>query len=327
MKQCLEEQSALSIRTLTFSPPLGFASPHIQTILPVFLNKSGEEPPSVPFFIKLEDGDALFCKMSTPPMWKPNHKTIFLLHGLSGSDSSTYMIRMSRKLYQAGYRSLRINLRGSGQGVDFAKRPYHGGTSPDIIQAIRILKKEIPQSPFVLIGFSLGGNIALKLMGELGEKASDMIETAIAVCPPIDLEQTMRLLCQGANQIYHRYYLKELKRIGSRWIGKNVIRSLLDFDNIVTASHWGYRDAFDYYQQCSSLYFLSSIRQSCHLIFSLDDPFVNCRCAMQYSLSPKVKIWLSQYGGHMGFWGWAGKEHGYHWLDALLLKLVKEILS
>lgn len=317
-------QQAIAIKTLPFHPAVGLSSPHLQTILPTLLGKGGIEPPSSYFFIALEDGDILCCKMSTPPNWKPHQRTIVLLPGLGGTDTSNYMIRMSRKFYRMGYRSLRLNLRGSGQGIHFAQRPYHGGVSPDILQAIQTLKQQTPQSPIVLIGFSLGGNIALKLLGELGEQSSPLIETVIAICAPIDLKQTMNLLSEGFNRLYHRYYVKGLQRIGSRWIGKHTIRSLLEFDNLVTAHYWGYRDAFDYYHQCSSKFFLPHIRSSCHLIFAADDPFVDYRSALQNPLSSVVKIWLSQHGGHMGFWGWAGKRHGYNWLDALLIKLVHD---
>lgn len=314
--------NTVSIENVPFCPLPGLRSPHIQTVLPTFFSEIGEEPPFTPYFIHLADGDKLYCKMSTPPNWNLHQKTILLMHGLGGSDSSSYMIRMSRKLYQSGYRCLRINLRGSGEGIHFARRPYHGGTSQDILETIQLLKEQIPTSPIVLMGYSLGGNIALKLLGELKHKASELIEMAISICSPIDLAQTMQLLLQPINRFYHRYYVKSLKMMGARWIGKQSIRSIPDFDNVVTAPQWGFRDASDYYQQSSSRFLLPNIQQNCHLIFAMDDPFVDYRPTLHSSLSPKVKIWLSPYGGHMGFWGWVNKEHRYHWLDALLLKIV-----
>jgi uncharacterized protein len=323
LRQPAQNQSSItqtvSFEKLSFRPASGLSSPHLQTIIPTLFCKGGREAPSAPFFIALEDGDALYCKMSTPPGWMLHQKTIILLHGLGGSDASAYMIRMSRKFFQSGYRVLRVNLRGSGEGVHFARRPYHGGTSNDILQVIQTLKKQTPQSPVVLIGFSLGGNIALKLMGELGEGASSLIETAIAVCAPIDLNQTVELLLSRSNRFYHQYYVRSLKRMGAPWLEKHAIKTVRDFDHLITAVHWGYRDAYDYYHQCSGKFFLPAIRQSCHLIFAEDDPFVDYRAAMQQPLSSVVKGWLSPYGGHMGFWGWAGFEHGYHWLDAHLL--------
>ena len=320
-------QNGIIIEKLSFQPTPGMFSPHIQTILPTFFGQVGEEPPSAPFFIHLKDGDSLYCKMSTPPQWNSQEKTIVILHGLGGSDSSSYMIRLSRKFYQKGYRCLRINLRGAGQGVHLARKPYHGGTSQDILEAIQILKSQHRDSPLILMGFSLGGNIALKLLGELGEKAKELIEMVISICAPVDLAQTMELLHLPSNRIYHRYYVKNLKLMGARWIGQQSVRSIPDFDNVVTAPQWGFRDAFDYYQQCSSKFLLASIQHTCHLIFAEDDPFVDYRSALDSLTSSKVKVWLSQYGGHMGFWGWAGKEHCYHWLDRLLLKIVGDHLS
>src|ERR1700761_7477070 len=99
-----------SIKPLEFYPARGFASPHLQTILPTLFNHRGKEPPSASFFIPLTDGDTLYCKISTPSGWKLHQKTIILLHGLGGSHQSGYMVRLSRKCYEAGYRVVRVNL-------------------------------------------------------------------------------------------------------------------------------------------------------------------------------------------------------------------------
>ena len=310
------------VETLQFQPMRGLSSPHLQTVLANCLGKGGVEPPSAPFFIPLEDGDTLFCSMSTPPSWNGTKKTVLLIHGLGGSYKANYMIRMCRKLYLKGLRVVRLNLRGTGPGASMAQRPYHGGSSHDLLQVLLAVKKQAPLSPLVVIGYSLGGNIALKLLGELGEQAEALIETTISVCAPIDLEHTIHSLSQGVNHFYHKYYVKGLKRLGRRWIGKQPVRTIIDFDHVVTAPQWGFKDAYDYYRQSSSCHFLPRIRHSCHLIFAADDPFVDYRTALIHTL-PSAKIWLSKYGGHMGFWGWAGREHGFHWLDRFLLELVK----
>ncbi len=320
-KEVRGEGQDSSVRPLLFRPALGLTSPHIQTILPTFL-KAGEEPPSAPFFISLEDGDTLCCMLSTPPNWNSSEKTIVLIHGLGGTHASSYMIRLSRKFYQTGYRCVRVNLRGTNLEGHVAQRPYHGGTSQDVLQVISTLKRLTPHSPLILIGFSLGGNIALKLMGELGENARSLIESTIAVCAPVDLAQTTHQLLERSNRLYHHYYLRRLRRIGTRWIGNSHLDSIIDFDHQVTAAYWGYQDAFDYYRQCSSKNFLPLIKHSCHLIFAADDPFVDYRPALQSSLSPSVNIWISPHGGHMGFLGWAGQEHRYWWLDSLLFQWI-----
>lgn len=314
-----------TLETLPFRPMKGFASPHAQTVFSNLLSKSGETPPSAPYFIPLEDGDILQCTLSTPPHWNGLDKTIILIHGMGGSQDSSYMIRMSRKLYQRGCRVMRMNLRGTGPGALLAKKPYHGGTSNDVRQVIELLKREKPQSPIVLIGYSLGGNIALKLVGELGERADALLEKTIAVCAPVDLKGTTQMLGSGMNQFYHRYYVRGLKRLGHRWLEKQPIHSITDFDHAVTAPQWGFKDALDYYRQCSSCHWLPNIRHTCHLIFAEDDPFVDYRVVLKQPLSPRVNICLSRHGGHMGFWGWAGREHVYHWLDRRLLEMALNV--
>lgn len=329
MLKTIESESLIKrkrvIEHLPFRPLPGFSSPHLQTVLPTFFSQAGEAPPSAPFLVSLEDGDTLYCRISSPLSWKPQDKTVILVHGLGGdADTSNYMVRMSRKLYRSGYRSIRMNLRYAGEGNQYAKRPYHGGTSHDLLALVRALKDQSPQSPITIIGYSLGGNITLKMVGELKEKAHSLIEMVIAVCAPIDLQHTMELLKHPTNQLYHRYYVKALRKVGQPWIGKQSVKSILDFDNVVTAPQWGFKDAFDYYRQCSSQYFLSGIQQTCHLIFAEDDPFIDYRPALKQLHSPNMKLWLSPHGGHMGFWGWAGKEHRHYWLDRFLLKIIRE---
>lgn len=311
------------IEHFKFQPFLGLASPHVQTILGNF-SPAGEAPPSTPTFFALEDGDIIFCEVSTPDTWKETDKTIVMIHGLGGSVSSSYMVRISRKLYQSGYRVVRINLRGCGPRGDLAQRPYHAGKSDDVFTVLQALKRQHEFSPLILIGFSLGGNIALKLAGELGEGGESILYRTIAVCPPIDLEQTSQLLCSPQNRLYHRYYLERLREQAKRWLGEQVVATLIEFDNAVTAPQWGFKDALDYYRQCSSYPLLASIRHSCYILFASDDPFIDYQPILNLALPPFVKVGVSQYGGHMGFLGWTGDEHRYFWLDDLLLKWVKE---
>jgi predicted alpha/beta-fold hydrolase len=134
----------------------------------------------------------------------------------------------------------------------------------------------------------------------------------------IDLAQTVDLLSNHSNRFYNRYYLRGMKKVGARWTGTQSFISIPDFDNAVTAPQWGFRDAFDYYLQSSSRSLLPHIRHSCDIVFAADDPFVDYRCLSDVSLHSSTQIWLSQYGGHLGFLGWAGREHGYFWLDKLI---------
>ena len=317
--QIVEEMTSINkVELLSFRPIPGFSSPHVQTILGTF-SKTETPPPSTPFIVLLDDGDSIYCEISTPPSWTPNQKTILMIHGMGGSHEASYMVRIGGKFYRKGYQVVRVNLRGCGAGLHLARRPYHGGSSQDVLNVLQALHKQNPLSPVILLGFSLGGNIALKLAGELSSDHSFLFERMMAVCPPIDIAHTIHLLSRFRNKLYHRYYVRGLRKLCSHWLGNRKISSITDFDNAVTAPCWGFEDAQDYYQQCSSYLFLPRIRNTCHILFSRDDPFIDYRHVLQKFHSPSIKIWLSQYGGHMGFLGWAGKEHRYYWLDSFLL--------
>lgn len=311
------------IRLLSFRSLPILSNPHFQTILGSKI-PAGKSPPSKPWVVTLKDGDSLCCEVSTPTTWKTSHKTVLLIHGLGGCHSSKYMIRISRKLYQAGYKVVRINLRGCGSGRGLATRPYHAGKSDDVLQVIHALKNEATDSPIVLIGFSLGGNIALKLAGELGKNSEQLVHSTIAVCPPLDLRDSISMLSLPSNRIYQRLYLKELQNYAYLMTGTQPIRSIADYDSCVTVPHWGYRDSSDFYDQSSSRFFISHIQHPCHILFSMDDPFISYRPALEKKLPSHIKIWISQNGGHMGFLKWSGRKHQFFWLDHLLLNWIEE---
>lgn len=309
---------------LSFSPLPGFSSPHVQTILGTFI-RSGKAPPSTQLHVSLDDGDVLCCELSTPPSWTNTQKTIMMIHGLGGSHNSSYMIRLSRKFYQIGYRVLRINLRGCGSGKHLARLPYHGGVSHDVRRVIQEIKKQTPLSPLILIGFSLGGNIALKLAGESKPHQESMADHTIAVCPPIDLTRTLQMISHSSNRLYHHYYLKQLRPVAKQWTPDKLMTSMYEFDNHVTAQAWGFKDANDYYQQASSCFHLPDMQSSCQILFAMDDPFIDYKSVLERPLSPSIKVSLSKYGGHMGFVGWSGHKHSYFWLDHILHKWIAQV--
>ncbi len=311
------------LEKVIFRPLPGLASPHAQTVLACF-SKGGIEPPSTPLVVPLADGDSLYCQLSTPLSWKEPQRTIVLIHGLGGSHKSSYMVRLARKLYQNGERVLRVNLRGNGPNAHLAKRPYHGGTSDDLLSVLQILKQQHPDSPLYLLGFSLGGNVSLKLAGELGEAGPALIKQIITVCAPIDLTRTLSLLMQPRNHLYQRYYVRGLRKLGARWLNNQRVRSILEFDDAVTAPQWGFKDGADYHQKCSSYSLFPQIQVDCCLLFAEDDPFIDYRPILHTSLPASMKLWLTPYGGHMGFLGWTGREHRYFWMDKFLIDFLQK---
>lgn len=302
--------------SLDFRTMPGIGSPHLQMFVATFC-PPGDEPPSHPLSIRLCDGDRLSCLISTPLLWRPLEGTVALLHGLGGSHLSPYMIRFSRKLYEKGFRVVRINLRGCGNGDGFNSKTYTSGDSQDIAAVLQLLKRGEPRSPIYLIGCSLGGNIILKMAGEMGEKAKDLVERMIAICPPLDIEQTLERTSTGTNRLYHNYYLKAILKQGKRFVGGQQIQSIQEFDEKITVPLWGYSSIQDYYAKCSSLFFIPEIRIPCDLLFAADDPFIDYTALNKVKLHSATKAFLTMSGAHMGFIG--PEVSNPFWLDQYLV--------
>lgn len=305
------------IKRLNFSPLFGLSSKHLQMILAIFIPK-GKAPPSQQWLIDVGDGDRLSCEVSIPCTWKEDNKTIVLIHGLGGSHHSTYMVRMARKLYKKGNKVVRINLRGCGSGKGLSKLPYHAGNSEDILKVLQALKEDTPYSEIFVIGFSLGANTVLKLAGELGSDAEKLVKTFIAICPPFDLERTVRLIEKKKHRFYHQYYLKKIFKQSALWTSQK-FQSLYEIDDNITGPSWGFAGANDYYQSCSSKYFLNKICVTSHILCPEDDPFITIDDLKNISISNHVHLWTTKYGSHMGFLG----RTQFQWLDALLLDWIE----
>lgn len=307
----------MPIDYLSFHPFCGISSYHLQTILPTFLPK-GKPPPSRHHLISLGDGDTLSLEISTPKHWRKSDPSVVLVHGMGGCDSSRYMVRVARKLYAQNIKTVRVNLRGAG--CSRSKMPYHAGTSFDILRLLEVLKEESPASLVSVIGFSLGGNVVLKLAGELGDQAKTLARTFIAVCAPIDLADAVHRIEAERNRIYHFYYLKKLCKQARPWGDWTKTKSLSQLDEKLTVPLWGYLDRNDYYQQCSSIRFLSNIRQKTHLLFSQDDPFVRWEPLREISIPSEVHISIASGGGHMGFLGSMLEPGPIHGADPLIIR-------
>lgn len=307
------------IHRVDFFPFPGLSSPHLQTIVTHF-TPSGKPPSSVPVLIKLFDEDLLSCHISEPENVKDTTPTIVMVHGLGGSHESGYLIRLTNKFLVAGYRIVRVNLRGCGSGKGLANRPYNGGTSQDIFAVMKYLKEHYPHSRKALIGFSLGGNIVIKLAGELGPSARHFFSKVIAVCPTLDLFDTVKKLEKGFNRVYHQFYMRHLLKQAKYWLKGGSVNSIYEYDEKVTAPFWDYKSAHDYYEKCSSINFVPRIEVPCNILFSEDDPIIDFGMLYDAHLPENVNVYISSHGGHLGFLGWNEHHKDYFWMDYLLFK-------
>jgi predicted alpha/beta-fold hydrolase len=312
---------------LPFEPFPFITDPHHQTIFSSVLNFLFE-PPSDTKKVLLPDGDCLAAEITTPRGWKETDPTVLLVHGLCGSHRSPNLVRMVKRLEPVGVRSVRFNMRGCGSGKGLARQIYHSGRSEDLFAVLKALKKEHPESPITLIGFSLGGNIVLKLAGELGSLASRYLHKMIAVSPPVDLYSSIQMLGEPVNSVYERYFYKLLradvhyrhrkfKELPPVKLPKNL--KLYEFDQLYTAPACGFESAMDYYNKCSSAHVVEDIAIPCKILLAQDDPIITPTSLDRYRLPSNITVFKTKQGGHMGYLGNPVGEKGFHWLDSLLV--------
>lgn len=320
---------------IPFEPCPLLKGPHQQTIVGAFWN-SLEEPPSDQLLFRLPDGDQISMEVSTPLTWKPEHPTVLLVHGVCGSHRSPVVARMATRLYERGIRAVRFNMRGCGSGRGLAREMYHSGRSDDLFEGIKVLKKRAPASPLLLIGFSLGGNISLKLAGELHRLAPSFLSGVVAVSPPVDLYSSIHRIGDPSNGVYERYFYSLLrdevlfrhrtfKELPPLTLPKRL--KIYEFDQVYTAPIYGFKNAFDYYNKCSAIHFLSDIELPCRILLTDDDPIVSSTALDEHSLAPHIELFKTGKGGHLGYLGDPRHERGFYWIDSLLMEWVRDFFS
>ncbi len=297
---------------LDFTPLPGLFSCHVQTLLGAFRHAPKGITASN-LKVELGGGDFLSCEVTSGAIFS---KIVLLVHGLGGSQNSSYMLRLAKRLSEKGMMAVRVNLRGCGSGEGLSSLPYHAGRSDDLFAVVQALHKLHPTKEIHVTGFSLGANLALKLAGE----APSHIAQTIAICPPLDLAKTVAAIQKPMLTLYHRYYLKKLSQQAVHWC-KTPIRTLYEFDNTITAPLWGFSSADDYYRKSSCKHYLSQINHPCQILFAEDDPFIPLK-GEELSLSPYVQVWLTKRGGHLGFQGYTEKEYNYFWLDQQIFRFL-----
>ena len=300
--------------------------PHHQTIIGSVFNLA-LDPKSVQKIVQLSDGDKLVLEITTPKGWKETDLTVLMVHGLCGSHQSPYLVRMVKRLEPLGIRVVRLNMRGAGSGKGLARKHYHCGRSDDVFEVLKVLNKEYPESPTVLVGFSLGGNISLKLAGELGKLADRYLKGVIAVCPPVDLLSSVKLFGNKENEKYENYFYK-LMRDEVHFRHKHFrdlprVRlprklKIYEFDQIYVAPNAGFSDVLDYYAKCSAVNIAEEIVIPTKVLFSMDDPIVSEAGLDGCKLHPNVKVYKTRKGGHMGYLSSPMSDTGIYWLDSVL---------
>jgi len=296
-----------------FRPAGWLKNPHAQTIYPSLPWAGAPRPKLRCENIELPDGDITVVDWLTDSSdADATSPTLIVLHGLEGSAESSYARMLLQAAADRGWRAAVLHFRDCGDYRNLLPRRYHAGETSDIRFFLERLRTAGHQGPMMAAGYSLGGNVLLKYLGENG--TSTPLHAAAAVSAPLNLHASAEALSQGFSKIYQRHLLKRMKRAVSRkfdrhtaafdWQRAMDAKTFAEFDDAVTAPLHGFSGKDEYYDRCSSAGFLRDIQRPTLIINSLDDPFMTPDVIPHESqLSDCVTLELSEHGGHVGFIG------------------------
>jgi len=296
----------------TFRPRRGLRGGHRQTIAAALLPRRNLLPAPERRLFEVEPGARVLAWCN----WQSDRQsklTVVIIHGLEGSSESQYMIGTANKAWAAGMNVVRMNVRSCGDSEALSPTLYHSGLSQDVGRVVRELITADKLSRIALAGFSMGGNMALKLVGEWGSDAPPELRAVAVVCPGIDLAAAADALHLWQNRIYEWRFLRDLKRSFRRKMSLfperydanclRGVRSVREFDDAVTAPHWKFSGADDYYARASASPVLERIMVPTLVIHAQDDPFVpmTSRTRARLLANANVRFIETRQGGHCGF--------------------------
>lgn len=299
------------IHSSQFKPPLWANNRHTQTIWPRFMQKRRALDTQIERF-ELADGDFVDLNWTTKPVQCKGLVVIF--HGLEGSIKSHYANDLMATLLTQGWQAVFMHFRGCSGEPNRLTRAYHSGETEDACEVLAALEQRMPDMDKVAIGFSLGGNMLLKLLGE--SERNNSLKAAVAVSPPFRLAECAKAINQGFSRRYQDYLLGSMlsnladkmqrvdysRVLDTEKLKLNHIRNFRQFDHQITAPLHGYASADDYYEKCSAIDFMRSIKTKTLILHAKDDPFMNeAVLPTNEHCSDMVRVELSEKGGHVGF--------------------------
>jgi hypothetical protein len=296
-----------------------FRNPHLQTIASHFWRRPRAIATIERRLIETEPGVRVLVKSQRPEGAAKGE--IVMVHGLEGSGHAGYIESLAAAALGAGYAAHRFHMRTCGGTERYSPTLYHAGMTGDLAAVLRLFRRE-GREPAFLVGFSLGGNVALKLAGELGESAAELVRAVCGVSAPLDLEAAARRIGAPDNRFYERRFLRKMRDRLIAYGGYQPadfagIHSLFEIDDRITAPAFGMGTAENYYRTQSAIWFVERIRVPTLLIHSKDDTFVPWRI-VEHPLvraNSRIQVVLTEHGGHLGFVARGPKRF---WLDAAI---------
>jgi hypothetical protein len=326
-----------------FHPRRWLSNGHLQTIFGNFLPRADDLPEPVAQLVEVAParGSQISSQVLCECHWQPlperaSRPTAIILHGLEGSSHSQYVVGNANKLWHAGCNVIRMNMRNCGDTERLTPTLYHSGLSADVEQVMRFFIDREGLRSISLIGYSMGGNLVVKLAGDLGESAPPQLRSVVGVSPVIDLGDSADALHEPLNRLYERRFLRALLR---RFRRKTTlfprafdpqraagIRSLRDFDDRITALYSGFQSADDYYRRAAAARVLDRIAVPTLLLHACDDPFIRLTAETRrlIAANPHITLLETIHGGHCAFLATPEPANGNdgYWAEHTALRFI-----
>jgi uncharacterized protein len=322
-----------------FVPRKRLRGGHAQTLAGNFLRRANALPPGEQRIFKvhderLNDDVAVLCECH----WQPQCRTaitVVIVHGLEGSTESQYVIGTGSKAWLAGMNVVRMNMRNCGGTEKLTPTLYHSGMSGDIDAVLTTLIEEEVLERVAVVGYSMGGNLALKLAGEYGSNPPSQLKAVATVSPAMDLAVSADALHHWRNRLYEIRFLVNLKRRFRRkaqlFPGRYDLRflkgcsSIREFDHEITARYEGFASAEDYYSRSSASRVAEHVIVPTLIIHALDDPFIRVlpETRAKLAANPHITFVETQHGGHCAF---LAEPNGYdgRWAERLVIEFIQK---
>ncbi|MCU1313576.1 MAG: alpha/beta hydrolase fold protein [Acidobacteriaceae bacterium] len=330
-------KAAAAVWQSSFTPRRWLRNGHLQTLAGNYLPRNAVLGPPENEFVEVAPGDGSMpaSRVLCQSHWQAEQgrPTLLLLHGLEGSSQSQYVRGNAARFFAAGWNVVRMNMRNCGGTEHETPTLYHSGLSGDVQAVVRHYQRARHAERWALVGYSMGGNVVLKLVGELRDAASPLIFAAAGVSPAMDLAASSDALHEPANRVYEWSFLRRLVR---RYLVKcrlfpqiydpsraRGLRSLRDFDDRVMSPYCGFAGADDYYHRAASARVASDIVVPTLVLHALDDPFIRMLDATRATLLENSNTHLveTDHGGHCAFLEAATDYDGY-WAERLLFNFL-----
>jgi len=317
-----------------FEPHLLLRGGHAQTIAAAFVPRTFAQAALEERLFRVDSETQLKGVCHWQEGKRRELPVIVIVHGLEGSSDSNYARGIADKAHARGFHAVRMNQRNCGGTERLTPTLYNSGLSGDYRAVLMDLIGEGFQKVF-FAGYSMGGNLVTKMAGELGESAPKELKGVAGVCPALDLSACADALEKGENYLYQRHFVRGLMEryrrkselFPERYTrnGFGTIRTVREFDDAITAPHFGYKDAEEYYEAAGAKKVIGKVAVPTLLITAQDDPFVPYEAFLRARVAenPRVEFIAPEHGGHCGFISrWSGAER--FWAEERILEFVKE---